>query len=439
MFGKRKIHAPLFDLVIALSEVTDMVDPVLNDHQKKVGFIASSLAREMGAGPDDCRDLLIAGMLHDIGALSLRERTGTLRFELSAPHRHAEMGALLVREFGPLAGVADLIRFHHVPWAGGDGRRHRGQSVPDGAHILHLADRAAVLATKRTGPGALARTMSRKVADASGRLFMPDATRALASLARKDYFCLDLLSGSLDRTLEQMGRVNAVELDGPGILGLARVFSGVIDFRSRFTAAHSRSVAIVAEALARFVGFSEHEGTLIRVAGYLHDLGKLAVPAEILEKASPLTAREAGIMRSHPFHTYRALQRIEGLGSVARWSAFHHECLDGCGYPFQLSGTDLPLGSRIVAVADVFSALAEDRPYRRGMDGGEILVVIRNMVQRGQLDRKLADLLISNREEISGLLHGAQAEGRLAYRNLQDRLGEAPVHPDGAPHRDGTC
>ena len=120
-------------------------------------------------------------------------------------------------------------------------------------------------------------------------------------------------------------------------------------------------MANVARELAARVGFSEQEQWEIEMAGLVHDLGKLAIPDEILEKPGPLTSSERQIMCQHPYHTYRIHPRYQPW-RIARWGALHHERLDGSGYPFGLGATSWTW--EFPAVADLFQALSQDRPYR---------------------------------------------------------------------------
>ena len=105
----------------------------------------------------------------------------------------------------------------------------------------------------------------------------------------------------------------------------------------------------------------------MRAAGYLHDLGKIAVPSRILDKPAPPSQHEWAVLREHTYHTFRVLDTIGGMPQISEWAAFHHERLDGTGYPFGHEGKDLTLGARIMAVADIFTAVTEDRPYRAAL------------------------------------------------------------------------
>jgi HD-GYP domain-containing protein (c-di-GMP phosphodiesterase class II) len=253
-------------------------------------------------------------------------------------------------------------------------------------------------------------------------MFMPEVVAAFTTLSRRSYFWLDLTSRSLPALLRRKAKVRAVELDLVGIGNLAQVFSRVIDFRSPFTATHSSGVATIAEAMAHRIGYSENECGMMKIAGYFHDLGKLAVPTEILEKTAPLTRLETNVIRSHPFYTYRALEHIEDFSTIIRWGAFHHETPNGCGYPFNIARDELPLGSRVVAVADVFTAITENRPYRAGMDADKAKSVLRKMASDGQLDRKITDILIHNYAEMDVLREKVQADLNGIYDDMHNYL-----------------
>jgi HD-GYP domain-containing protein (c-di-GMP phosphodiesterase class II) len=256
------------------------------------------------------------------------------------------------------------------------------------------------------------------VEEQSGKMFMPDLVEAFRNLAAKESFWLDAASPSPESVLPLRLAMPTIELDMKELLHISTLFSHVIDFRSRFTATHSSGVAASAELLARFVGFSERESRMMRIAGYLHDLGKLAVPAEILEKPSELTETEFNVIRSHTFYTYRILEPIADLYEINTWASFHHERLDGSGYPFHHKGQDLPLGSRIMAVADVFTAITEDRPYRKGMPEEKALQVLQQMADGSALDSNIVSLLRLHFDEINSCRMEAQAGSAEEYKKF---------------------
>ena len=159
----------------------------------------------------------------------------------------------------------------------------------------------------------------------------------------------------------------------------------------------------------------------IYIAGLLHDIGKLAVPVDILEKAGPLSDKERDEIKQHAEIGMRLLETIPGFRCVCDWGGMHHERLDGNGYPHGLGAEDLTLPMRVMAVADVFTALTESRPYRDGMELASVLACMRDMAAKNQLDQGLVDLVAKNALQINQVRARAQRDAAakfLAMRKL---------------------
>jgi len=165
---------------------------------------------------------------------------------------------------------------------------------------------------------------------------------------------------------------NRAEKDLKHSLGkLSKAFSGIIqamaqtiEHRDPYTAGHQRKVANLAEAMAREIGLSENRIEGLRMAGLIHDLGKISIPSEILAKPRFLSDLEFGLMKTHPQVAYEILNSIEFPWSVADIVYQHHERIDGTGYPRGIAGKKILKEARILAVADVIDAMASHRPYR---------------------------------------------------------------------------
>ncbi|MFZ5591535.1 MAG: HD-GYP domain-containing protein [Bacillota bacterium] len=225
------------------------------------------------------------------------------------------------------------------------------------------------------------------------------------------YFMSELLQQEIKRW--------PLQVSIQGLLALGEIFSAVVDAKSPFTHRHSRLVAAVASRLAGLLGFAEYEvqqirlaGLLgfaeyevqqIRLAGLLHDLGKLSVPESILEKPDKLTEAEFAVIKQHTYYTYHILNQIPQLERIRDWAAFHHEKLDGNGYPFKVDAGRLDIGCRLMAVADVFAALVEDRPYRPGMPVEKALDILHLNARAGQLDRHVVAVAGHHADELARL------------------------------------
>jgi len=412
---KKDIEISLYDLIMGFSEAIDLISPHVANHHKQVAYIAGMIAEEIGLSIQEKKDLILAGALHDSGAMTVKERLDTLEFDVVNPHTHAEIGYLLFKDFAPLQRVAEYIRFHHVPWRNGAGIQFNGESVPLSSHLLHLADRIAVLIDRKKEILGQASNIMETIQGRSGNQFHPELVKGFCSLASKEYFWIEASSASIDRILEDRFYFPSLTLNLDGILDLTRLFAKIVDFRSQYTFNHSCGVAEVAVALTKLLGFSHTECKKMRIAGYLHDLGKLSVPTEILEKNGKLTEEEYRIIRKHTYFTYRVLEHIEPLHEISIWASYHHERLDGSGYPFHVKLQDFPLPARIMAVADVFTAIMENRPYRKEMSKDQAISVLQKMADSLCLDPDIVSLIIQHFDEINSLRASAQERARTEY------------------------
>jgi HD-GYP domain-containing protein (c-di-GMP phosphodiesterase class II) len=151
--------------------------------------------------------------------------------------------------------------------------------------------------------------------------------------------------------------------DRAACLRAAASLAHAVDVRDAYTGSHSYVVGELAARVAARMGLPSEEIELLRLAGSLHDLGKLAIPEEILRKPGPLTEAERLVLERHPQIGYRMLDSL-GVDPVAHWVLHHHERWDGSGYPDRLARDDIPLGARILFVADAYDAMTTDRVYR---------------------------------------------------------------------------
>jgi PAS domain S-box-containing protein/putative nucleotidyltransferase with HDIG domain len=146
--------------------------------------------------------------------------------------------------------------------------------------------------------------------------------------------------------------------------GTISVISLISESRDPYTAGHQRGVADLAVAIAREMGLSEERLKMIHMAGLIHDIGKINVPAEILSKPGKLTPVEFSLIKSHPETGYNILKQVDFIPTIAQVVYQHHEKMDGSGYPRMISGNEIILEARIITVADVVEAMANHRPYR---------------------------------------------------------------------------
>ena len=290
-----------------------------------------------------------------------------------------ERGADIVEKLGLSVETVQAIRALDEHWDGsGYPERLRGEDIPLLARILGVAQHLDVFASERDQVAAI-----QVLQEHSSRWFDPSLVHVVNSLDNKNKLWTQCLVSDgtdvarrlvLDLEPTENGFVRQADIDR-----ICEAFADVVDAKSPFTYRHSIGVAEVATSMARVLQLAPDRVTLVRRAALLHDLGKLAVPNSILDKTEHLTGEEREIVVRHPRLTREILSRIESFGELAEIAGAHHEKLDGSGYPDGLTAKQLSLESRIVAVADVYQALIERRPYREGMSHAEAMVVLHRL------------------------------------------------------------
>ena len=406
------------DIVTCIADAVDLITDGIRNHHRRVACISYHIGKEYGLASNQLENLIVAALIHDIGALTSKENLSLLEFE-EVKGNHAKYGARLLIGFKPFAHLAPIVEEHHTHWNKSKQDKPFNNLIPVESRIIYLADRIAVL-IKPDFKLNQVEEIIKLISQDSGTRFQPDLVNIFCDVAQKESFWLEAKDALLSKLLVKTISRN-LHLDSTELLNLGKIFSQMIDFRSSFTATHSTGVSTVAEMLAEFIGFSEDECLLMRLAGNLHDIGKLVIPIEILEKKGPLTTDEMDIIRSHTYYTDKLLLNIEEFYMIRVWGALHHEKLNGKGYPFKLKANQIPLGSRIMAVADVFTAITEDRPYRKGMKEIEVLQILDNMVTSGSLDKRVVNALIENYKVIDSKRCEKQSKALQEYLEFYEQ------------------
>ncbi len=197
---------------------------------------------------------------------------------------------------------------------------------------------------------------------------------------------------------------------------LAESLGRAVDAKDAWTCAHSEEVAVVSQILALNMGFTPAQAEIVHLAGHLHDIGKIGIPDAILQKPGPLTREEFEIIKRHPAigeGIVQPVKALNGQSGVARMIRHHHERYDGSGYPDGLSGYDIPVGARILAVADSLSAMMQERPYKSAMSFEDAEAEI--MSQSGKMyDPRVVRAFAKGRDHILSWVSGMRGDVRAA-------------------------
>ncbi len=391
------------DLLRALALSLDLDEGEKLHHAWRVGILSHRIAEAL-ALPAPGR-LFHAGLLHDIGGIGLRHHTVHLATAGGVSPdavKHVFEGVHILQPFEPFRPMLSALMDHHERYDGkGYPHGKGGDRISTPAGILHLADLLEVrLRNDQTGD--LLAVAHQTITSASGTVCRSDIAEAAASVLRGDPGLVDSLYdleelaavvAQISYRPPELDRLTTVEM----LSQLFWLFARIIDAKHTYTAGHTLRVAYYAVRIAGDLQSDQLNRWDVLWAALLHDVGKLGVPRNLLEKPGKLTELEWQAVRKHANDTIEIIGSISDLSSLGYAAASHHEHYDGTGYPRQTAGEDIPLIGRILAYADAYDAMTSDRAYRRSLPHAEAMRRLRKGVG-SQFDPHLAEVALSTLE-----------------------------------------
>ena len=384
-------------LVAACSYALDCVETelvhVTSRHAKRVAYMSVCVAEQLGICGKDLQDLAVYALLHD-NALTqyIQEELHSNLTDMKEMPRigvHCSIGEENIQGFPFHTDVKNVILYHHENADGSGPFGKKSEEVPLFSRIIHLCDlldQACCRKAFTTETWEWAKDILQRI---RGTMVDEECAEALERIFSEEYFLS--LGGNFEVSLWNKVPRQKQELDFSQIKKLAGFFAKIVDYKSPFTSTHSIGVAERAEKLSRYMGFDEETVQKMYLAGALHDIGKVAVGNEILEKPDRLTDAEFAVMKHHAAYTYNILSEIDDFEEIRDFAAFHHERLDGTGYPFGKDASELNVQERMMACIDIYQALTESRPYKKGMSHERACEILKNMADKGWLDMDIID------------------------------------------------
>ena len=386
-------------LLSACSYALDCVEAelvrVTSKHAKRVAYMSVCVAGQMGIEGKSLQDLAVCALLHD-NALTqyIQEELHNDISKASDVQEVPQLGAHCTMGEENMQGlpfhtdVTGVILYHHENADGSGPFRKTWKEIPLFARIIHMCDLLDVVCRTKTFTAETwkkAETFLRKKRDT---VIDGECADAFCRAFSEESF-LTLGDENLEKKLwEKVPRIKQ-ELSFSQIRTLANFFAHIVDYKSPFTSTHSIGVAEDAEKLSRYMGFDEETAQKMYLAGALHDIGKVAIGNEILEKPGRLTEDEFKTMKHHAAYTYYILSEIDDFEDIRDWAAFHHERLDGTGYPFGKTAAELNTQERIMGCVDIYQALTESRPYKQGMSHEKAYGILLDMADKGWIDPEI--------------------------------------------------
>lgn len=384
----------LGQLLSSLSFILDVSENRYFNHSRRTAYISYAIAKEMAIEDDLLDDIYYASLLHDIGM-------GGQMFQYSIPEihnneslmkEHCKVGFQIVKKLPLDKNIPKYILYHHENWNDNKIFGINRMDIPLPSQIIHVADYMDILYLRKMGHKDYkidVEDIKCWLKNMKGKAFSPDVVDALFSAMDREKFWLDLKPSNLKQVLDIIEPGKDTYIDIGGLKSISEAFSALIDQKSKFTFEHSQGVARITKNLAIYSGYDPLMVEKLQIAANLHDIGKFIVPNSILEKPARLTKDEFQVIKSHVYYTKLILMQIDGLGRLADWAGNHHERLNGTGYPEKLDYRTLTKEDQIIAISDIYQALTEKRPYRKGLVHDKAIDIMLDMAKEGNISKSM--------------------------------------------------
>lgn len=376
----------LFALSSGLDTVEHELVGVTTYHAKRVAYITAIIGKAMGLPDEVLVDLTACAVLHD-NALTefISEEHGQAAITAKNLGKHCVMGESNVKNLALCSEVRHAILYHHENADGSGPFLKTAPETPLPAQIIHFADILDVECDLGDFDSNKLAQIHSFINNSCGTLFAKDiCTTFKHSFTQQDLYELQNLG--VDFLLKHRIPQREVQSNTTLMRDLAKLFAKIIDYKSHFTCKHSIGIAEKALQMAQFYHYDEETQDKLYLAGALHDIGKLVINNEVLEKTGKLSAKEYEYIQGHALASHTILSQISGFEDICAWASHHHEKLDGTGYPFGLRAENLSAQERLMAVLDIYQALVEPRPYKDGFPHQVAIAMLEELVRKGQLD-----------------------------------------------------
>lgn len=401
------------DVYKIICKALDMVDAEIMEHSEIVGYtLFKMLQYENKYSAHDLIDYTMIGILHDIGLYKTGSSEELLLSETKNVWRHSIYGYLFLRYLSPMREKAEITLYHHL-----DYNKHNLIPFPLMTVSEHLsfADKFDVY-TRLRSPEML--DAASYFVHNRGITYSKNSQHVFLEAERAFHITDNLRDGSYkDELGELLGLRHFTEGYKRGFL---EMLIYTIDFRSEYTVLHTIGTTTFAMELARLMKLDKNDVYQLYYGALLHDIGKMTIPVEILESPNKLSKEEMAVMQQHVNNTEQILKGIVNE-DVLQIAIRHHEKLDGSGYPYGLTAEQLTLPQRIIAVADILSALYQKRSYKAAFDTKKIADILKKDAENKKLCPEVVACTLKNLEKITRNFDLMKNETMGIYLQIQEQ------------------
>lgn len=378
-------------LLLAFSYALDCVEKdycyISHFHGKRVTYFSMKMGEYFQLNQEEINHLIACAILHDNG-MSEYYKDGEHLDVDDFLKVHCIAGERNMNYLPFYHHIEDVVLYHHER-IDGKGPFHKVEKdIPLYSQIIHLADWVDIHYSFKEMDPIGYQKMLNDIKELEGIHFSQKVIQAFISTITFEVIEQDLYT--LNYELKNNDYLIYREIPHSQVLSICQLFAHIIDSKSPHTRSHSTGVATLVSQMAMYYDNDQDKIMQLFIAGVLHDVGKLVIDRDILEKPAQLTDCEYTYMQTHAYYTYRILTDMD-LGDIVHWASFHHEKLDGSGYPFGKVGDELDFNDRLMACCDIYQALTEKRPYKEALSHQKTIEIMRNMATMNKIDGQIVE------------------------------------------------
>lgn len=399
------------DIYNIVRRAMGVMDSKLMMHGEITGYIFYNMLKAEGqCTAVELAEYTLLGMLHDVGMIKTGYQGGLVHCETTNVWAHSIYGYLFMKYLSPVGNKAEIILYHHLPYKLHSQINSKYMKITE---YLMLADKMDVF-MRMKGHGMEKDYFVRNV----NVTFSAKAMELFQAAQNQFHFMEKLKTNEYQREMEEL--FENAHFTEKRKMGFLEMLVYAIDFRSQQTVIHTMSTKTFALELGRMMRVSPLDLQILYYGSLLHDIGKIVIPLSILEAPRRLTDEEMKIMKAHVVITDKILRGIMDP-RIVEVAARHHEKLDGTGYPRGLSGKDLTELERIIAVADILSALYGKRSYKDSFPEEKVKEILKSDADNGKICSKVVKVAISNYHTIINNYEKQRSETMDKYMEIKNQ------------------
>jgi HD-GYP domain-containing protein (c-di-GMP phosphodiesterase class II) len=381
-------------LIKSITTALDIVEGSLTgastNHGKRIAVLCAKMGKALGKNPDEINALAMCALLHDNALTEYilsEKKDGNHDADMK---KHCEIGQRNVDALCLQTNIKDFVLYHHEHADGSGPFGKKEGEVPLEAELIAIADSIDVAYHLQKLKHEELPAVRNLIVQEAGKQYSKTAAHTLQKIL--DWPTVQSLQDNvIKQTASDTLAPWTVDIQTDTVLGLAGFVSRIIDYKSVFTQKHSTQIANRAWFMGKYYKYEPEILAELYLAASLHDLGKLAIPCEILEKPGRLSDEEFEIIKKHVRLTKELLDDVEGFETICQWASNHHEKLDGSGYLFGKKAPELDFNSRLMACLDLYQAISEERPYHSARNHANTISILYEITDMGKIDRDIVN------------------------------------------------